>query len=162
MAVWLMKKNSVIELATNRTYIGLVAFSKRQKERSEDGRQVRSNLPMTNSTFICKFKYHLTLLKRTWLNSLNYWKRHLKYFPNRNNLLLASFPLFSIVMSVQWLVYYFYWICMCVHSDWFKSVCVVILYCLYVRRELIRTPCLYNAWDSQREIKIDLSLVVGV
>lgn len=117
---------------------------------------------MTNSTFICKFKYHLTLLKRTWLNSLNYWKRHLKYFPNRNNLLLASFPLFSIVMSVQWLVYYFYWICMCVHSDWFKSVCVVILYCLYVRRELIRTPCLYNAWDSQREIKIDLSLVVGV
>lgn len=80
---------------------------------------------MTNSTFICKFKYHLTLPKRTWLNSLNYWKRHLKYFPNRN-LLLASFPLFSIVMSVQWLVYYFYWICMCVHSDWFKSVCVVI------------------------------------
>ena len=157
-----MKKNSVIELATNRTYIGLVAFSKRQKERSEDGRQVRSYLPMTNSTFICKFKYHLTLLKRTWLNSLNYWKRHLKYFPNRNNLLLASFPLFSIVMSVQWLVYYFYWICMCVHSDWFKSVCVVILYCLYVRRELIRSPCLYNAWDSQREIKIDLSLMVGV
>lgn len=28
MAVWLMKKNSVIELATNRTYIGLLAFCK--------------------------------------------------------------------------------------------------------------------------------------
>lgn len=28
MAVWLMKKNSVIELATNRTYIGLVACCK--------------------------------------------------------------------------------------------------------------------------------------
>ena len=33
MAVWLMKKNSVIELATNRTYIGLVAFLQRDRRR---------------------------------------------------------------------------------------------------------------------------------
>ena len=35
MAVWLMKKNSVIELATNRTYIGLVAFCKEREAKMD-------------------------------------------------------------------------------------------------------------------------------